>query len=225
MSRANLTDESAAEAPGRLRAAFAAFDAANAKDRNLDRDGSGQTPRELLYARRMSEWLGRLYPEASEALRLAARCQHIERWRRPREDYPQGRTGYLVWRRDLQRFHAERAGEILREAGYPDETVRRVQALVRKERLKQDLETQALEDTVCLVFLDHYFQEFAAKHADEKVIDILRKTWRKMSPRGRNAVHGLSFSDSGRRLVEAALASQDGREPSSSAARGANSGE
>lgn len=188
-----------------LQAAFAAFDEANAADPNLESMDDRSMPRELLYARRMSEWLERLYPDASEALRLAARCQHIERWRSPRADYPEGRVGYLTWRRDLKNFHAERAGEILRSLGYAESTIAVVQALLRKERLKRDPEAQALEDVVCLVFLAYYFEDFAAQHERGKIIDILRKTWAKMSEKGHAAALEVAYTPETRALIEAAL--------------------
>lgn len=189
----------------RFQSAIAAFDAANANDPNREDTADGPQPSELLYGQRMSVWLDRLYPDASEALRLAVRCQHIERWRRPRQDYPEGRVGYLTWRRDAKSFHAERAAEVLGDLGYPQATVARVQSLVKKERLKSDREAQALEDVVCLVFLSHVFEDFAARHDDAKVVDIIQKTWRKMSDHGRQAALGLSLSARPARLIEAAL--------------------
>lgn len=186
--------------------AIAAFDRANEADPNVEEVDGTEVPRELAYARRMSAWLDRLYPEASEALRLAVRCQHIERWTSPRKSYPDGRVGYLTWRRDLKTFHAERAGEILREVGYGEDIAARVGALVRKERLKQDPEAQALEDVVCLVFLESYFSPFARQHDPAKVVDIVRKTWRKMSGHGQAAALELPLDAESRALVEEAVA-------------------
>jgi hypothetical protein len=179
-----------------FRSAIARFDAANAKDP----DGE-----ELVYAQRMSEWLEKLAPDASEALKLAARSQHIRRWEIPRNRYPMDRAGYHRWRNELAAFHAKTAGEILKEVGYDEPTVGRVQSLLRKERLKEDPEAQLLEDVICLVFLEHYFPEFAAKHQEEKVIGILRKTWRKMSERGHDAASKLTMGVQERKLVEKAL--------------------
>jgi hypothetical protein len=142
-------------------------------------------PAEWLYARRMADWLARLEPQASEALRLAVRCQHIRRWAIPRASFPMTRPGYLQWRSTLARFHAEQAGEILRGVGYDDATIARVQSLVRKERLASDPEAQTLEDAACLVFLEGEFVDFARRHDAQKVEGILRKTWRKMSEKGR----------------------------------------
>lgn len=174
----------------RFEAAIARFDAANAEDPNQEvADGKAQ-PKELLYASRMSEMLARFAPEASEAVRLAVRCQHIRRWTIPRGEYPRDAHGYKQWRARLLKFHAETAGAILREAGYGEDMVARVQSLVRKEALKLNPETQLLEDVVDLVFLEHYLAGFVAQHpeySEAKWIDILQKTWRKMSPRGHEA--------------------------------------
>src|SRR3990170_4406209 len=174
----------------RFQRAIERFDAANAEDPNRKvADGLDQ-PKELLYAQRLSAMLERFAPEASEALCLAVRCQHIRRWTIARSDFPVGAAGYKQWRTKLQQFHAEIAAGILRETGYGEETVARVQALLRKEKLKLDPEVQALEDVVDLVFLENYLEDFVAKHPEydePKWVDILKKTWFKMSPRGRNA--------------------------------------
>lgn len=168
----------------RLKAVLAAIDAANAADPRLD---EGE-PEALLYGRRMSAELERLFPEASDVLRIAARGQHIERWVLPRADYPEGRTGYLTWRRDLARHHAELVGRMMADAGYGADEAEAAGAMLRKEGLKRNPEVQALEDVICLVFLKWYFAPFAAKHPDEKVLDIVRKTARKMSAAGRERV-------------------------------------
>jgi hypothetical protein len=182
------------------------FDEANRQDPNRTRLGGVEYPDELLYAQRMTQWLERLEPEASEALRLAVRCQHLCRWMIPRDQYPMTRPGYLQWRSTLGRFHADKAGDILRAVGYGEELVARVQSLVRKERLKSDPEAQTLEDVACLVFLEYEFADFAGKHEDEKVINIVARTWRKMSDRGRAAALGLDLPADARRLIEKALA-------------------
>ena len=189
----------------RFREAVARFDRVNAEDPNVETADGASHPKELLYARRMSDALERFAPEASEVVRLAVRCQHIRRWTVPRDTYPAGRDGYRRWRSDLGRFHAETAGGILREIGYDDVTAGRVQALLRKERLKADPEVQLLEDVVCLVFLDHYLAPFAAQHEDEKVVGILRKTWRKMSARGRATALDLDLAPELRTLVARAV--------------------
>ncbi|MDJ0949197.1 MAG: DUF4202 domain-containing protein [Alphaproteobacteria bacterium] len=190
----------------RLDAALSGIDAANGADPNrVSVDGADQ-PAELVYGERMSRTLSRLYPDASEHLRIAARGQHIERWTSPRADYPMDREGYLRWRTALKRYHADRVGEIMREAGYGDEDIDQVGRLIQKHRLKRDPEAQALEDVVCVVFLEDYFADFALKHEDAKVVDILRKTWKKMSPVGHEAALALDLPPDARRLVEAALA-------------------
>ncbi|MGB3799275.1 MAG: DUF4202 domain-containing protein [Lewinella sp.] len=170
----------------KLAAAFAAIDTANAADPRLVAVDGEEVPSQWLYGRRMSEVLDRYLSEASIPLRLAARAQHLERWRSPRDSYPMDREGYLRWRADLKKFHAARAGEILRGAGFDEEVIDRVAFLLQKKRLKRDDDTQALEDVICVVFLKYYAAEFAAEHPHEKVIDILHKTLRKMSDRGRD---------------------------------------
>ncbi len=189
----------------RFHQALARFDAANAADPNRETWQGAEYPKELLYAQRMSGWLERFAPDASEALRLAVRAQHIRRWTIPRSDYPEGKAGYKEWRTTLSRFHAQTAGEILAGVGYDDETIRRVQGLIRKEQLKRDPETQCLEDVICLVFLESYFANFSQKHDEAKVIDILQKTWKKMSPAGHAAALGLALPKGARELVGKAL--------------------
>jgi hypothetical protein len=195
----------------RFHAAVERFDAANARDPNREPDAAGVLqPRELLYARRMSEMLERFSPEASEPVQLAARCQHIRRWEIPRDSYPRTPEGYKAWRTGLMDFHADAAATILREAGYGEETITRVRALLRKERLKRDPETQLLEDVVALVFLEHYLEAFVAGHPEydeAKFADILRKTWLKMSPRGREGALTVARVPAAlRRAVERAVA-------------------
>ncbi len=191
--------------PQRFAQAIAGFDAANAEDPHLERVEGERQPKELAYARRMTAWLAKMAPDASEALQLAARSQHIRRWEIPRSDYPLGREGYNQWRRALYRFHAETAGRILRAVGYDDETIERVQTLLQKKRLKLDPEVQLLEDVICVVFLEHYFADFSQQHEPEKVIDIVRKTWRKMSPQGHAAALTLELSPAAAALVKEAL--------------------
>ena len=174
----------------RFTAAIAQFDAANAQDPNHETVDGVPRPKELVYAERMRSMLARFVPDAPEALELAARCQHIERWKIPRSEYPMTRAGYQQWRGRLRDFHASRAGGILRDVGYDEPTISRVRALIRKERLKSDPDVQALEDVVALVFLESYLEDFVATHADydeAKLVDILQKTARKMSARGRAA--------------------------------------
>lgn len=174
--------------------AIAHFDAANGEDPNRESVDGTQRPKELVYAERMTAMLDRFAPDAPEALRLAARCQHIQRWKIPRSDYPMTRIGYNQWRTRLRDFHADIAGAMLRECGYEDHTIGRVRSLIRKEALKADPEAQALEDVVDLVFLESYLADFVAKHGEydeAKFVDILKKTARKMSARGRAAALSL----------------------------------
>ncbi len=190
----------------RLTAAFSALDAANAADpRHVTFEGK-EVPYELLYARRMTGELDRFAPEAPEPVKLAARAQHLERWRSPREDYPMDREGYLRWRTDLKQFHANRAWEILSGSGYSEEVLERVAFLLQKKRLKRDDDTQTLEDVICIVFLRYYAADFAAAHPQEKVVDILRKTWGKMSHRGRAAALDAELPAAVRELVLEATA-------------------
>lgn len=163
--------------PDRLIRAIALIDAANAADPTLA-DG---VPAALLYGQRMTAECDRLFPDAAEVLQLAARGQHVERWRLPREDYPDGRAGYLDWRREQARRHGLRLAGILAEAGYPAGDQHRIGVLVRKEGLKRDPEVQALEDVICFTFLRWYFADFAALRDPAHVADIVAKTARKMS--------------------------------------------
>jgi hypothetical protein len=160
---------------------------------------------ELLRAQRMTEWLLRLEPNASEALQLAVRGQHLRRWQLARDSYPIDRVGYLRWRTDLKNLHAKELGQLMADEGYDSETIATAQALVKKERLKQNPEAQLLEDAVCLVFLEHELVDFAAKHPTDKVLDILRKTWPKMSAQAQAIALELPISPKAKEYVAAAL--------------------
>src|SRR3954447_23737202 len=192
--------------PTRFDHAIARIDAANAEDPNRTTVDGVAEPHELYYARRMTQWPNRLEPSASEALRLAVRCQHLRRWAIPRANFPTTRAGYHQWRTTLARFHADEAAKILREVGYDGATISRVQRLVRKKGLKSDLETQTLEDAACLVFLEDELADFARRHDEAKVVTILQKTWGKMSQRGRDAAGGLDLAAAQRDLIRKALA-------------------
>jgi hypothetical protein len=193
--------------PGRFEAALRRFDQENSADPNAECSGGLRRPRELVYAEWLTGWVLRLCPGASEALRLAARCQHLRRWLIPRQSYPATRAGYLKWREDLKQFHARSAAEILREVGYPDPVIARVQSLNRKENFPNDPEGRVLEDALCLVFLERQFAGLAAKSADDKMIGALRKCWKKMSPAGQAAALRLDYRPELKSLVERALAS------------------
>lgn len=168
-----------------LQAVFERIDAANAEDPSRDADGTA--PAALLYGQRMSQVLEAFTARPSDALRIAVRGQHIERWKRPRDAYPKDKPGYLQWRRDAGAYHARRVGEIMAACGWDEPARERVGALIRKERLKDDPETQALEDVACLVFMRWYFAPFAAERPPEELFRIVAKTARKMSPAGRAA--------------------------------------
>ncbi|MFL9710911.1 DUF4202 domain-containing protein [Methylobacillus sp. Pita1] len=171
--------------------AMQAFDARNAQDPNQTLVNGVAVPKELAYARRMTEMLQRYRPDASEALQLAARCQHIERWILPRDAYPMTKPGYHQWRRKLKQYHAEVAREIMQQAGYDEETILRVAALVSKEAPLADAEMQVLEDVVVMVFVEYYLEEFVGQHPEYDVPkwkDILRKTLRKVSKAGHQAL-------------------------------------
>jgi hypothetical protein len=180
----------------RFKLAIERFDAVHASD------PAGE---ELLYAQRMTAWLQRLAPDAPEPLRLAARAQHLARWEIPRDSFPRDRRGYLTWRTKLYDHQADRARDILTAVGYADDVVAHVHSLIRKEGIKQSDESQLLEDVACLVFLEHYFADFAREHDDEKLIKILRKTWNKMSPRGHAAAMKLNLGQRERELISRAL--------------------
>jgi hypothetical protein len=190
----------------RLNDVIAAIDAANEQDPNtIEVDGRRQ-PTELVYGQRMSATLARMAPATSEPLRIAARGQHIERWTSPRQRYPEGRVGYLRWRKDLQEFHARRLGEIMAAASYDSDAIARVGALIRKERLKADAEAQMLEDVACVVFLEHYLADFLRKTDQDKLAGILAKTWHKMSPLGREEARKLPLPPPVPMLLEQGLA-------------------
>lgn len=189
----------------KLLQAFKMFDAANGQDPNTEMYMGINYPKEVLYAIRMTEKLNDFAPDASEALRLTARCQHICRWEIPRNSYDMNRAGYLKWRQDLKKFHAQKAAEILEDVGYPQETINKVGFLLQKKSLKKYEDTQTLEDVICLVFLEHYFESFADEHAEDKIIDILQKTWRKMSKKGHRAALRLPLSAKSLRLISNAI--------------------
>ncbi|WP_305019020.1 DUF4202 domain-containing protein [Hymenobacter cheonanensis] len=191
-----------------LAEAFRLFDAANSEDPNLEPNEAGElVPKEVLYAQRMSACLARVAPNAPEAVQLAARCQHIRRWSIPRTDFPMTRPGYHQWRNTLKKYHAELAGQLLAQAGYAPEMITRVQELVQKLRLKDDPEVQLLEDVICLVFLEYYFLPFAAQHPEAKVLEIVQKTWPKMTERGHALALQLPFTPEALALITKALGS------------------
>lgn len=189
----------------KLQKAFSLFDAANEKDPNKEIYKGKTYAKEVLYATRMTNKLSVFAPNASEALQLTARCQHICRWEIARDSYEMNRTGYLKWRQDLKKHHAEKASLILSSIDYDSKIIEQVAFLLEKKQLKKSEDTQTLEDVICLVFLEYYFEPFAQKYSEEKLIDILQKTWRKMSEKGHEAALKLPLSDSSLALVTKAL--------------------
>ncbi|MFC4097200.1 DUF4202 domain-containing protein [Euzebyella saccharophila] len=189
----------------KLAEAFKRFDEANSKDPNTEEYKGKTYPKEVLYAQRMTQKLDDFEPNASDALRLTARCQHIRRWEIPRDSYEMNRVGYLKWRQDLKKFHAKAAAEILEQVGYDQATIDKVAFLLEKKQLKKNEDTQTLEDVICLVFLEYYFEYFSEEHPEEKIIDILQKTWRKMSPKGHEAALKLPLSPTSLQLITKAL--------------------
>jgi hypothetical protein len=190
----------------RFRRAVSGFDAVSAADPERTRTVDGDRPRELVQAERLEAWVLKLEPDAGEALRLAARCQHVGRYLVPRSTYPEGRIGYLRWRSDLAKAHAARASETLRSAGYDEDTIERVRSINMKLGIRLNADVQTMEDALCLSFLEHEYAEFSKKHDDRKLIEIIVKTWRKMSPRARELALTLPLSGRPAELVKRALA-------------------
>jgi len=193
-------------AEDRFARAIAAIDAANADDPHRVLIRGEERPKELAHAALVTEWVERLEPEAGEALRLAARAHHLRRWTIPRSTYPEGRSGYLRWRKALHEQHAREVAEILAEAGYDEATIARVQDLVRKRGLGRDDEVQVLEDALCLVFAESQLVELAQRVDDAKMVDVIRKTLAKMSPRAIDLALELDLPAEARELLGRALA-------------------
>ncbi|XMO86475.1 DUF4202 domain-containing protein [Algibacter sp. AS12] len=191
--------------PTRFETAIALIDKANSEDINTYEVAGMSYPKELLYSQRMTRKLLQFEPNASKALQIAARAQHICRWKIGRDEYPMDRVGYLKWRETLKKMHADLTVDILKQVGFDEQFCDRVKAIILKKLIKKNEESQTLEDTICLVFLDYYFEEFAAKHSDDKIIDILKKTWVKMSNKGHEAALGLPFSEKSLALVKQAI--------------------
>lgn len=185
--------------------AIEAFDAYNSRDPNLEMDGDQSYSKELLYAMRMTGRLNAFAPESPDYLQLAARCQHIGRWEIPRSRYPMDRKGYLKWRNELKQHHATIAEGILRDCGYDANTIDVVKFLLLKKQLHVNPDTQLLEDVVCLVFLEHYLDDFSSRHDEAKVISILQKTLKKMSPRAVREAPEVVRAEGMGRLLEKAV--------------------
>jgi len=191
----------------KLEKAFTTFDAYNANDPHAEIVDGQSYPKELLYAERMTARLKSFAPDAAEHLQLAARAQHIGRWEIPRSSYPMDKKGYLQWRNAEKAHHAEIAQQVLNSCRYDQELIDKVKFLLLKKELFTNADTQLLEDVVCLVFVEFYLDEFAAKHPDDKVVDILRKTLKKMSKRAIDEVAFIPVSDKIKSLIQHAVAS------------------
>ena len=189
----------------KLEQAIQLIDQKNAQDPHQEIVDGETFSKELLYSQRMTRQLLEYKPDASAELQVAARAQHICRWKVDRGEYPMDKAGYFRWRNDLKKMHAEITADILKDVGFEGSFIDRVSFLLQKKKLKKDDGTQALEDVICLVFLQHYFDQFAAKHDDSKVVDIIRKTWKKMSPEGQKAALELELPEKTRVLVRRAL--------------------
>lgn len=205
-----MNEEFSVDRTPRFQAACRRFDEENSRDPNTELLGGVARPRELVYAEWLTDWVLKLRPDASEELRLAARCQHLCRWQIPRDSHPMTRAGYLQWREALKKFHARRAGEILGEVGYAQESIERVQDLNLKRHFPRDPESRVLEDALCLVFLEHQLAELACKTSEDKVITALQKSWRKMTPAGQAQALKLSYGPREKALIERALSLETG---------------
>ena len=185
--------------------AFQLIDEAHSEDPNKISINGAEMPYEVHYAGKMTSYLEQRYPEASEELKLAVRAQHFRRWEIPRDSFPLGKVGYLNWRSLLKKRQAELATAICLECGYSAEEAARIASMIKKENMKNDEETQVLEDIACLVFLDDQFEQFEKEHDEEKIIKILQKTWAKMSDRGHELALQIPMSNRSNDLIKKAL--------------------
>ena len=179
--------------PKQLTQLFEQIDQLNREDPNTERVGETTAPRELIYAQRLSDWVDRLRPDASEALRIAARGQHVQRWTIPRDRYERTRRGYLRWREALKAFHAETVARLMHGIGFPETTIQRVREIMGKRRLSDDAESQTLEDALCLIFFESQLSELKHKTPDDKLQDVVRKVLKRMSPQGRAELSKLTL--------------------------------
>ncbi len=199
---------SSASSHSRFNEIIRAIDAANADDPRSTETGGVRRPYEVVYSERMTERLAAMYPDASETLQIAARGQHLRRWDIPRASFPEGRAGYDDWRKTCREHHAKLLGEIMRAHGRSEDEIARIAMLVKKQQLKKDRESQALENVVDVVFVEHYIEEFLAKYSsydEDKVVDIVGKTLRKMSPKGHAAALALDMPEAKRALLMKAV--------------------
>jgi hypothetical protein len=189
----------------KMEEAFLRFDSFNQLDPSEIIWNGQHYPSEYFYALRLYEWVKKLEPNASEPLLLASRSQHIGRWEIDRKTYPDGRSGYLRWRSDLAKFHAQKATGILQSLEYDNDIITRVSEIILKKKLKMDSEVQTMEDALCLVFLQFQYDDLIKKQPAEKMIAILQKTWAKMSDKGKQVAMALTYSINGQQLLEKAI--------------------
>ena len=189
----------------RLEQAFALFDDYNKQDPHILTWEGKQYPAEYFYALQLYNWVKKLKPAAEEPLLLASRSQHIGRWKIPRERFPMNKAGYLNWRSTLSKFHAATAAELMKTAGYEENVINQVQPIILKENIKANDEVQVMENALCLVFLEFQFDDFLRKHDENKVVRIIQKSWKKMSPPGRDAALQLTYDEKAQTLIEKAL--------------------
>lgn len=189
----------------KLDTAIGLFDQYNQQDSHTLQWKDKEYAAEYFYALQLYNWVRKLEPDAGEHLLLAARAQHIGRWQHPRSTYPEGKAGYLTWRKDMAKFHAKTAGDLMLQAGYTSDDVETVSHIILKENLKKDEEVQVMENALCLVFLQFQYEDFITKHDDQQVIHILKKTWAKMTDAGREHALELPLTGRGKKLIESAL--------------------
>lgn len=189
----------------RCQQVFTAIDKINRQDPNKLTINHESIAKELVYGHQMTACLNKYWPNANECLQIAVRAQHVKRWHIARSEYPTGKQGYLTWRKELGKMHADIAKKVMLECGYEQQDAEQTAKIIRKEKLKRDQDSQTLEDVACLVFLQHYFAPFTEKHSDEKVISILQKTWKKMSDKGHEIALNLTLPEHLLALVGKAL--------------------
>ncbi|MFC6101075.1 DUF4202 domain-containing protein [Olivibacter domesticus] len=189
----------------KLEQAFTLFDKYNQQSPERITWKGQDYPSEYFYAIKLYEWVRNLDQHASEALLLASRCQHIGRWEIERKTYPEGRVGYLKWRSDLAKHHAQKATEIMDSLNYEADVIAKVKEIVLKKGIKRDQDVQTIENALCLVFLEFQYDDLLQKHSEEKMVGILQKTWAKMSREGQEAALALQYSDKGSMLLNKAL--------------------
>ncbi len=185
---------------------IAEIDRINSQDPNQEEVSRKTVARELVYSKRMLARLLSIEPDASELLKIAVYGQHINRWKIPRQSYPEGRKGYLAWRRALAEHHAQLTSKLMIECGYSEQEAAQVRQVIKKENLKSDFSAQTLEDVACLVFLEYYLAPMQKKHCPEKIVGVIRKTWHKMSHSGREHALQLRYTEDQNELIQKALA-------------------